>query len=76
MTRAKQLEMHCWRTKLEALEEQFEAERPGQPFVGSPEWRATLHKDWRDGVCRKAKDHLENCEFEDIGGEKANRKAS
>lgn len=70
--------VHCWRTKSEALQDAWEAEHPDKPFVGSDVWKVTLSRDWREGVCRKAADHIDGCTFEDIAlpGRRVERKAS
>jgi hypothetical protein len=68
--------VHCFKTKLEALEEAHEQEHGNGTFVGSVVWRATLARDWHNGVCMMDAGHSGDCVFEELGGEKANRKAS
>jgi len=77
MTHAKHITVRCLARKLEVLCDEFEAARGPNTFVGSPEWRATLHQDWRDGTCLREAGHAGNCEFtDDVRRDEKERKAS
>jgi hypothetical protein len=68
--------VHCFCTKLETLERDYEDEHGPDTFVGSDVWRATLAREWEDGVCRLPADHISEHAFEPIVRSKRERKAS
>jgi hypothetical protein len=68
--------VHCFATKLETLCDECERVHGNGAFVGSVVWRATLARDWRDGLCMRDAGHAGPCVFEELGGEKERKRAS
>jgi hypothetical protein len=56
---------HCWMGRKEAAESAYEAEHGDGTFMGSDEWIATWHDDWKDGTCMLEADHAGAHEFVD-----------
>lgn len=69
--------VHCYARKSDVVADDYENEHGPNTFVGSPEYHATLHADWRDGTCFLGHEHLGPHLFTDdkFGSEKE-RKAS
>ena len=67
----------CHARKLEILTDDYESVHGVGTFVGSPEWQATLSRDWHDGECLQPADHINDHVFtDDARPSRRERKAS